>query len=210
MFISKKNLYLETLSGEIKSVPQLSILNTEQFRQRLKEINTECENPVYKDKNITQVYVEGGLLKHLIDKLLALLDLNANDFSGEVLFSLIFPHQTPDGGYSRQGLLSKHILGEIKEGAILSKEDVDQYAKTLGQLWASVQSFNEVIAAVQQLDYDTLYAALGSRAEALKPAEQKEKEESQAKAKEEFKKFKERQANNQKVTLTEISEDNLF
>ncbi len=208
IFISRERLYLEKVNGTVAEIRKLSILATEEFRQTLNEINDEVNKEEYKEVTITEAYINNKLFAHLLDRLFSLLSLKVEEFDGELLMRLLFPHYLPDGSYQRQGMLPRFILGEVKGGATVEAEAVNHYAKLLGELWSSVRTFTEVSEAVDQLDYDTLIEALKYKAAALKPAVEKEKEASIAKAKEEFAKYKAQKS--KKNTLAEIDLEDLI
>ena len=189
-FSSTKKLYIETLKGNAISVPKLSIKDTEIFRSALKDLNEEVEKEAYKTVGFTQGYTELPLFKLLVDNIFSLFSINCDDLPAETAYNLLFPHALEDGSYNRQGLLARHILGEPKEGGNVPKEQVDYYAKTIGDLWASFSDIKHVMDIISNLDYEGLAEVMKHRNEALKPAEQKEKEKSVKKAKEALSKIK--------------------
>ena len=195
MLVPQKKLYIETIDGRIIGVNKLSIKATEEFRVTLQEINEEVNKEEYKHRTFIDGYTKSELFKHLIDSLLGLCDLKADYFDGDTLFNLIFPHANEDGSYSRQGILGKFILGVAKDPKTgkaadhIEAEAVNYYAQTLGNLWASFDEFSEIIDIVNNLDYESLSEIMKYRREALKPPEERAKEQSMKNAKKAAAKF---------------------
>lgn len=187
---SKKRLRIQLLNGSIVELKPLSIVSTEEFRLTLTEINHLVELPEFKSIDIQQGYNQNAEFKFLVDKLLTFAGLSSDQIDYTMLFNLIFPHGLPDGGYERQGILSKFFLGEVKDGSNVPAEYVDYYSKLIGELWASTNSLRETMLALSELDYDTLNAVLTEKAKALEDPKEKAKKASVAKAKKMFDQLK--------------------
>jgi hypothetical protein len=190
LFSSKNKFYIQLIDGKIAEVSKLSIISTESFRDTLQEINVEIEKTEYQTLSFSMGYKTQPLFRHLVDRLLKIIDLQASDLDVDSLFTLLFPHSLPDGRYERQGLLAKFLLGEIQGGSHVDAESVDHYAKLIGDLWASTSDLKQVMIALSEFSYEDLAEVLKHKREALKPAEDKLKEKSIEKAKVEFEKLK--------------------
>jgi hypothetical protein len=169
LIVSKSRLYIELLNGSLYEVTKLPIKLTEEFRNTLAEINNLAATEDLKDLTILSAYSENKLFAHLVDRSLSLIGLTVEDISSEVLHNLLFPHQLENGDCERQGSLVKYLLGEISGGSNVPEQKVQTYIQLIGNLWASLTSFNEVQAAIENLDYETLAGALEQRSEMMKP-----------------------------------------
>ena len=190
MLVPNKKLYIEDIKGNALEVRKLSIKDTEEFRLTLLELNQEVESEDYKTLTFATGYATMPMFKHLIDKLLGLCGLDINKLDIDSVFNLMFPHKLEDGSYNRQGLLAKFILGEVTGGSHVPAKEVNHYAKLIGELWASFSDLQQVIDIVSNLDYEMLNEVMRHRNHALKPEEQKQKEEAVEKAKEAMSKMK--------------------
>lgn len=188
--ISPKKLYVEQTDGKLKAISKLSIRDTEEFRQLLNELNHEVTKECYQNLSFSAGYISQPIFTNIIDRLLALVGLSVDLIDSDSLFNLLFPHELPDGSYERQGLLVRHILGEIKGGSSVDAESVNYYAKLIGDLWASTSNLKDVLLAIDEFDYDSVVEVLKYKAEALKPTEEKDKATNIAKAKAELVKLK--------------------
>ena len=173
-------------------VRSLSIKVTEELRALYQLLGGELNQNKYKSISLNKAYVEEPLVSHYINSMLKLVGLEPDLVPADTIFKLLFPHETDDGGYERQGLLITFAFGMPDKGPSKApKEEVDAYAKALGNLWAAISSFKEVSDVLGTLDYDDLEQVLKHRLEALKPAEERAKEGAMKKAlavKEEMKK----------------------
>jgi hypothetical protein len=190
--VPSRRLYIELLDGTVHEVRPLSVRKNEEFRQYLIELNSEVNDEQYKDISFAQGYVKFPKFAYIVDNLLRLIGLTSEQIDLETLYKMLFPHYVEDGSYNRQGTLTACLFGPLKEtgGGHLSKEVVDQYSKLIGDLWASMSSFTEVVTMLNSLDSDTLANAIKARNEVLMPAEDKNKRDSLAKAKEKFEELK--------------------
>lgn len=176
MKLTTKRLPVQYTNGKIFEIRSLSIKNTEELRSTYGLLGEELNQDKYKDISLNDAYLKEPLVSHYIDSALKLVGLDPELLSQDILFKLLFPHETEDGGYERQGLLITFAFGHADGPSKASKEEVDHYAKALGTLWASLTSFKEVSEVIGTLSYEDLEAVLVHRMEALKPAEEKAKD----------------------------------
>lgn len=190
--VPARRMYVLLLNGQAKEIRPLNIIATEEFRQLLLALNEEVTSEEYANKTFSMGYVSMPKFRLLINSIFKLVDLKAEELDLDSCFKLLFPHPQEDGSYLRQGLLSRFILGEVKDGHsdYVSKVAVDTYAQMLGKLWAAIGDFDQMRQLIESVDSDTLNAMLEARGEALTPPEEKEKRNNQAKAKEAFAKMK--------------------
>lgn len=182
MILFSKRLPIELTDGSIKEIRSLSATNSEEFKATYNMLSKELEDDKYKSINLVQAYSQESVVRHYIQELFKLINVDPDKVSADVMYMLLFPHETPDGDYHRQGLLLNFIFGEPQGGSKASKEEVDAYAQALGRLWAVMESYKEACHVLQDLSYEDLEEVLKHRAETLKPAEEKAKDKAMQKA----------------------------
>lgn len=175
MNLFSKRIPIEYTDGTITEIRSLSIKDTEEFRALYELFAKELQDPKYADLDINQGYTTQPLCKYYIDSLLSLVNLDPERIAGEHLYKLLFPHPCEDGGYERQGILTKFLFGEVEGGSKATKEQVDQFAEALGKMWATVESFQDCMEIMKTVDYKDLSEILKHRAEALLPPEKAKK-----------------------------------
>ena len=177
----KKRLLIEYADGKVFEIRTPSIQAYEEIRADFELLSVELNKEEYKNITIMDAYKD-PTYKHYVDKIFSQVGVEASRLTAETIYTSLFPHENEDGSYERYGTLVKFIFGEPDGKSHVTKEEVDVYARTMGQLMAIYEDYNNVLKMMNDLSYEDLAKVMEERAEQLKPREEKAKEAAKKKA----------------------------
>lgn len=184
MQLFEKVLTLEYTTGEFVDIRLPSIMQAEELKCRYKELLEMGEEEGISDQQFEEAYARIKKFRRKVNQVLALVGIEGHKLSGDMICTLLFPHEI-DGMVKLRGALIEFVFGARHKDEVseIPREEVDIVAEVFGELWAATNDWNEVVEILNSVSFEDLGKIMEHRNKALMPPEEKAKKQQQESSK---------------------------